>query len=317
MVAFLDTEFLTSQIKGGPPAKLVSVGFVVCGKNFEEVTRFHSYIYAEDKLHDRFQEMTGIERKDLLSAPDYELVMEEVAEQLEAWEVSRIYVWGPDKYVIQRDLLEYRKDISKRTRKIVNRILRMIKDIEGTYSAKLDLQSAGIGSLKIICGLGTEVSHNALDDALYTTKICRRLPLAQGIAEYPDPAAQLTAALLNNTDTETYDIQTYFDRLDHDAYKNDPALYQVGCPFCGKPLVLNDIWLKRGNTGYYTEATCPDHGPWFLRFKLNRRDGLHWNFARCIETVRPESYARYKKLEKSQRERIRMKAERAGKKPQE
>ena len=79
MVAFLDTEFLTSQVKGGPPAKLVSVGFVVCGKNFEEVTRFHSYIYAEDKLHDRFQEMTGIERKDLLSAPD--------------------------KYVIQRDLL--------------------------------------------------------------------------------------------------------------------------------------------------------------------------------------------------------------------
>ena len=34
-------------------------------------------------------------------------------------------------------------------------------------------------------------------------------------------------------------------------------------------------------------------------------------------TVRPESYARYKMLEKSQRERIRMKAERAGKKTQE
>ena len=117
MVAFLDTEFLTSQVKGGPPAKLVSVGFVVCGKEFEEVTRFHSYIYAEDKLHDRFQEMTGIEEEDLLSAPDYELVMEEVAEQLEAWEVSRVYVWGPDKYVIQRDLLEYRKDASKRTKK--------------------------------------------------------------------------------------------------------------------------------------------------------------------------------------------------------
>lgn len=82
--------------------------------------------------------------------PDYELVMEEVAEQLEAWEVSRVYVWGPDKYVIQRDLLEYRKDASKRTKKIVNRILRMIKDIEDIYSAKLDLQSAGIGSLKIL-----------------------------------------------------------------------------------------------------------------------------------------------------------------------
>ena len=159
MVAFLDTEFLTSQIKGGPPAKLVSVGFVVCGKNFEEVTRFHSYIYAEDKLHDRFQEMTGIERKDLLSAPDYELVMEEVAEQLEAWEVSRIYVWGPDKYVIQRDLLEYRKDASKRTKKI------------------------GIGILKILCGLGTEVSHNALDDAVDLKNIIKHIDL-EGCSEH-------------------------------------------------------------------------------------------------------------------------------------
>lgn len=183
MVAFLDTEFLTSQVKGGPPAKLVSVGFVVCGRDFEEVTRFHSYIYAEDELHDRFQEMTGIEREDLLSAPDYELVMEEVAEQLEAWEVSRVYVWGPDKYVIQRDLLEYRKDASKRTKKIVNRILRMIKDIEDIYSAKLGLQSAGIGSLKILCGLGTEVSHNALDDAVDLKNIIKHIDL-EGCSEH-------------------------------------------------------------------------------------------------------------------------------------
>ena len=35
MAAFLDTEFLTSQIKGGPPAKLVSVGFVV-GKDLSK-----------------------------------------------------------------------------------------------------------------------------------------------------------------------------------------------------------------------------------------------------------------------------------------
>lgn len=183
MAAFLDTEFLTSQKKGGPPAKLVSIGFVICQKNFKEVGRFHSYIYAEDELHDRFQEMTGIEREDLLSAPDYELVMEEVAEQLEAWEVKNIYVWGPDKHVIQRDLLEYRQDVSKRTRKIVNRILRMIKDVEGLYSAKLSLQSAGIASLKLLCGLGSEVSHNALDDAVDLKNIIRHIDI-EGCSEH-------------------------------------------------------------------------------------------------------------------------------------
>lgn len=183
MAAFLDTEFLTSQKKGGPPAKLVSIGFVICQKDFKEVGRFHSYIYAEDELHDRFQEMTGIEREDLLSAPDYELVMEEVAEQLEAWEVKNIYVWGPDKHVIQRDLLEYRQDVSKRTRKIVNRILRMIKDIEGLYSAKLNLQSAGIASLKLLCGLGSEVSHDALDDAVDLKNIIRHIDI-EGCSEH-------------------------------------------------------------------------------------------------------------------------------------
>lgn len=183
MAAFLDTEFLTSQKKGGPPAKLVSIGFVICQKDFKEVGRFHSYIYAEDELHDRFQEMTGIEREDLLSAPDYELVMEEVAEQLEAWEVKNIYVWGPDKHVIQRDLLEYRQDVSKRTRKIVNRILRMIKDVEGLYSVKLSLQSAGIASLKLLCGLGSEVSHNALDDAVDLKNIIRHIDI-EGCSEH-------------------------------------------------------------------------------------------------------------------------------------
>ena len=177
MVAFLDTEFLTAQRKGGPPPKLVSVGFVICQKDFKEVARFHSYIYAENELHDLFREMTGIEREDLLSAPDYELVMEEIAEQLEAWDVKNIYVWGPDKHVIQKDLLEYRQEVSKRTRKIVNRILRMIKDVEGMYLAKLDLQSAGIASLKLLCGMEGEVSHNALEDAVDLKNIIRHIEL--------------------------------------------------------------------------------------------------------------------------------------------
>ena len=98
--------------------------------------------------------------------------------------------------------------------------------------------------------------------------------------------------------------------MEHDAYKEDPRLCTPACPLCGAPLQLGDIWLKRGNTGYYTEAVCPQHGPWFVRFKLSRKDGLHWNFARCTETVRPAAYARWKRQEAAQRERMRRRAER-------
>lgn len=152
--------------------------------------------------------------------------------------------------------------------------------------------------------------HNALDDALYTVKVCRKLPLAEGLATYPTEEEQLREALLTDPNAEVHDLRSWFGLLDHDAYKTDPALCTPCCPLCGVPLAVGDLWLKRGNTGYYTEATCPSHGAWFVRFKLSRRDGLHWNFARCTEAVRPETYARWQRQAAAQRERMRRRAER-------
>lgn len=165
-VAFLDTEYITSQKKSGPPARLVSIGFVICGKDFEEAERYHSYIYTEEEPHDKFMEITGITSKDLRKAPEYEQVIDEVNRKMEAWDVKHIFVWGPDKVVVQRDLMAYRNDISKRSRKSANRILRMMKDIEGIYSRKIQLRSIGIANLKYLCDLGSEVSHDALEDAV-------------------------------------------------------------------------------------------------------------------------------------------------------
>lgn len=172
-VAFLDTEFLTSQKKGGPPAKLVSIGFVICRDNFREIERFHSYIYLEDKLHDRFKEVTGITEKKLRNAPDYEMVMEEAMELLELWNVSKIFVWGPDELVIRRDLEYHRQYISKKLRKTINRSLRMMKDIEGIYSGKLSIRNISISNLKLLCGLEAEVSHDALDDAIDLKRVIK------------------------------------------------------------------------------------------------------------------------------------------------
>lgn len=112
-VAFLDTEYVTTQQKHGRPAKLVSVGMVICRGDFEEVDRFHSYIHMDGELHDKFRELTGITEKDLSHAPSYEKVMEQVGKKLDEHEVEHIFVWGPDKIVIQRDLVEYREMISK------------------------------------------------------------------------------------------------------------------------------------------------------------------------------------------------------------
>ena len=77
------------------------------------------------------------------------------------------------------------------------------------------------------------------------------------------------------------------NRLEHDDYRNLPELYKVNCPECGAPLTNDEVWLKRGNTGYFTRSSCPYCGHWYLRFKLSRRDGLHWSFGRCLDAATP------------------------------
>ena len=154
-----------------------------------------------------------------------------------------------------------------------------------------------------------EPFHNALDDALYTLKICRQLPLWDGLAAYPTDDELLVEAL--NPSSGAVDIQIFNGLMDHDAYKNDPALSRVACPVCGKPLTHDEVWLKRGNTGYYTMSRCAVCGPWFTRFKLSRRDGLCWNFARCTEPVTPETEARWHKQRSAAIERMKRKAEKA------
>ena len=140
-----------------------------------------------------------------------------------------------------------------------------------------------------------EPFHNALDDALYTTKVCRKLPLAEGLATYPTEEELLKEALLG---------------AEHDDYRNVSELTEAACPECSAPLTPDEVWLKRGNTGYYTRCTCPYCGAWYLRFKLSRRDGLHWSFARCTEPATPEADAKWDKQKAALLERMKRKANR-------
>lgn len=154
--------------------------------------------------------------------------------------------------------------------------------------------------------------HNALVDALYTVKVARLLPLAESLRAYPTEDQLLQEALLTDPAASYYDVQIFRDRLEHDDYKNDLELCSVNCPLCGMALSVGEIWLKRGNTGYYTEADCPKHGLWFLRFKLSRRDGLHWSFARCLEAVRPETLEKWEHQKARMEARLRRKEEKQG-----
>ena len=153
-----------------------------------------------------------------------------------------------------------------------------------------------------------EPFHNALDDALYTTKVCRKLPLPGGLATYPTEEELLKEALLGaEPNPAARDIRLFMNRMEHDDYRNVSELTEAACPECSAPLTPDEVWLKRGNTGYYTRCTCPYCGAWYLRFKLSRRDGLHWSFARCTEPATPEADAKWDKQKAALLERMKRK----------
>lgn len=157
-----------------------------------------------------------------------------------------------------------------------------------------------------------EPFHDALSDAAYTAAVCRCIDLAAGLAAYPAPEEQLRRAACPEPG-EYAGFQLLSPTLSREAWREDPEMQALACPVCGGPLVpdVQDLWIKRGNNGYYSLVRCPRHGAWLARFKLARPDGLHWNIARVYEKPTEAQLARWNKEKKLWQNRQKKRAEAA------
>ena len=120
---------------------------------------------------------------------------------------------------------------------------------------------------------------------------------------------------------ETYGaLKKYGSDLVERARQNklDPVIGTMACPVCGTALQPDDVWLKKGSSGWYTLSQCPvckgrggeaGRGV-FQKYRMSRRDGLHWTFARCVQMPDDASLVRWKKQKAQYLERQRLKAER-------
>mgnify|MGYP005926714453 FL=1 len=134
----------------------------------------------------------------------------------------------------------------------------------------------------------------------------------------PDGKERGTPAVMLCQNPGDYrDFTVFHGYVEQYAWRADPKISQMPCPECGTTLQPDEIWLKKGSNSWYTLCQCPSctgsgnaagQGV-FQRYKLSRRDGLHWSFARCAQMPDAESLARWEKLRTAQLERMRAKAE--------
>lgn len=97
-----------------------------------------------------------------------------------------------------------------------------------------------------------EPFHNALDDALYTARVCRKLPLAEGLATYPTEEELLTEALLGAENTGR-DVQLFMN-----AWNTTTT---AACPSCIRHAALSAAHrckTTRSGSSAATRATLPE-----------------------------------------------------------
>ena len=150
--------------------------------------------------------------------------------------------------------------------------------------------------------------HDALSDTLYTADVCRLLDLRTGLAAYPTEDEALRQSLCQNPG-DYRDFTVFHGYVEQYAWRAGPRA-SARCPArsAAPPCSRTTIWLKKGSNSWYTLCQCPGctgsgnaagQGV-FQRYKLSRRDGLHWSFARCAQMPDAESLARWEKLRTAQ-----------------
>lgn len=156
-----------------------------------------------------------------------------------------------------------------------------------------------------------EAFHDALCDAMYTAKVCQFVDIEKGLAQYPDDGEQLRE-LLCPPDKDRADFTVWSGYVDGEAWYTDATLRQADCPICGQKMQLDpdELWIRRGNNCLYSMGECKKHGPAMIWMRRSRSDGLHYTYARAVETADAELNAKWKKEKKAALERARRKRER-------
>ena len=234
--------------------EIIQIGAVRVDENGDVLDTFEMTLRPRifRKLHWRIAEVTGLSQGDLEAG----VPIAEGLRRFQKWAGpdAEFAEWGLDDVpVLKQNLFLYNMDESWPSRWYDLQQI-FLKNFPRGEGEGLTLES-------VVDRLGIpkeEPFHNALDDALYTTKVCRKLPLAEGLATYPTEEELLKEALLGaEPNPAARDIRLFMNRMEHDDYRNVSELTEAACPECSAPLTPDEVWLKRGNTGYYTRCTCP------------------------------------------------------------
>lgn len=198
-IAFLDAEFNAGMLysNGQRINEIISVGIIVCDRNYQEVARYETLVSPLSKvpIFPVIKEMTGITNDMLKGQPDFVDVSNQITELIKHHRVNKIYTWGAaDKHSFLYEKENYFRRKKNRYKLGHWAYINMCEDISGIISSQmLGIRgglSINVENLMFICEIDRVHEHSALSDAIDLYQCVSYLkghyPIGQGSEEFLD-----------------------------------------------------------------------------------------------------------------------------------
>lgn len=253
----LDLEWNEPMIpsKGDrPPLKeIIQIGAVKLGEDGAEQDRFQTLVRPErtPKIHWRVRKLTGLTTAKVAAGRPFP----EAAESFRQWcgPDPRLLIWGFDDIpVLLSNLRQWQLPADWCGQWYNLQLIFCAQTRQGVRQRSLEFALEHYGMEKDL------PLHDALNDAVYTARVCAQLDLEAGLREY--------AALEHPARPPQKERKPRLIRLTQKGLAGpeqalaDSALTALRCPRCDESLTQVQPWLDVGRHRYFAIGVCPGHG---------------------------------------------------------
>lgn len=137
-------------------------------------------------------------------------------------------------------------------------------------------------------------AHDALNDAMFTYEVCKKLDMQRGIAEYAQMPNPVRTVLRKDIIKNVANMRRCFE---------DARVRDCRCPKCERLLVPRD-WVFSGGGKKNTIAACPEHGDFIIKITCGKVAEDNWTISRTVYECNEEAVESYTKKLAKQRERL-------------
>ncbi len=263
--------------------EIIQIGAIKLDEQLELVDTLSLLVKPQylTKMHKHVEELTHITAQDLSLGFSFP----KAYKHFERWcgEDAVLLTWGSDDIVMLRENLKLHGMSTHGIRPWYDAQLLFAHLVHG------DLKQVALTKAMEELGIPSDelTAHNALHDSIFTGRICKAIPLKQGMEEYDQIVSQVYAPAYFPDELSFFIYENFTDKR---QVFHDHRVNKAHCPHCQSLLNLNRIQRLTGDK-FLALGRCPHHGQFAVHWRIGkqmRKGGVLRFYVTKMVTEAPE-----------------------------